>query len=429
MADDLSFELPELAAELMAARTVEALEAALGKVAGLTPRIREPQNFGHRLFTRGLDAGLERVARALQLAAVPPPKSNAKVAIVASQFYATGGHTRVARDVADALGPDNRPLVILTNMGDGSVRYQGLLNSGLKTPFDEAALLVAQARTLVDRTIELFMMLKATGVSRIVLMCHPFDVVAITACWPFREIVDFLHHADHVPALGAAMAWSTHADLTYACHKTCRAAGLEPIYAGMTSTVTEAPAHARAPGRLRLATCGDQRKYVGEGRFRWADWAVAALSLPGAEMRHIGVMSDDLQQEVHKALADAGVDPARYVFAGMAPSLPAALIEHGTDIYVGSYPFGGGKANLEAMLMGLPMIAPADADLANLLRFSLPLPGWVDVAEPKDFARAVEEALALEPTLASAEHARLRAREVERFGRWVAGERPESPEA
>ncbi|MBS0361098.1 MAG: glycosyltransferase [Proteobacteria bacterium] len=426
IAGDLSFELPELAAELMAARTAEALEAALAKVAQLTPRIREPENYGRRLFTPGLDAGLMRVARALQLTVTPPPKSNAKVAIVASQFYATGGHTRVARDVAAALGPDNRPLLILSNLGDGSVRYQGLLNSGLKTPFDEAAVLIAQAPTLVERIVELFMMLKASGVSRIVLMCHPYDVAAITACWAFRDIVDFVHHADHVPALGASMAWSTHADPTYACHKTCRAAGLDAIYAGMTSTVTEAPPHVREPGRLRLATCGDERKYVGEGRHRWADWAVAALSLPGAEMRHIGIMSEPLQREVHKALADAGIDPARYIFAGMAPSLPAALIEHGTDIYVGSYPFGGGKANLEAMLLGLPMIAPADADLANLLRFDLPLPGWVDVAEPKDFAAAVEQALALEPVLASPDHARLREREITRFARWVAGERPDA---
>ena len=425
--DDLSFELPELAAELAGARTFEAVEAALGKAAKLTPRIRDPENFGRRLFTRGLDAGLDRIARALQLKAEPPPKSNDRVAIVASQFYATGGHTRVARDVAAGLGPNNRPLLILTNMGDGSVQYRGLMSGpGLKTPFDEDAFLVLQARTLIERILELYMMLKAARVSRIVLMCHPFDVVAITACRPFQAITDFLHHADHVPALGASLAWSGHVDLTYPCHRLCREAGVSAVYAGMTSTLTDAPPHARQPGRLRLATCGDQRKYVDPAPHRWADWAVAALALPGAEMRHIGVMSEDFQAQVHKALAEAGVDPARYVFTGMAPSLPAALVEHGPDVYVSSYPADGGKANLEAMLLGLPVVVPFDADAPELMRFTLPLKHYVTVADPADMAEALERALALGETLQSPDAAAARAREIARFTDFVAG-RPLSP--
>ena len=63
-----------------------------------------------------------------------------------------------------------------------------------------------------------------------------------------------------------------------------------------------------------------------------------------------------------------------YVFAGLAPSLPADLMAHGTDLYVSSYPVNGGKANLEAMLLGLPVVVPEDPGLDPLLRFSLPLP-------------------------------------------------------
>ncbi|THD60498.1 hypothetical protein [Phenylobacterium sp.] len=421
--DDLDFRLPVLAQALVEAKTLDALEAALSQVSRLTPRIRDGENFGRRLFTRGLDAGLARVSRALQMQAEPLAKSNDNLVIVASQFYSTGGHTRVAADIVRGLGPDRQPLLVMTNMGDGGLAYRDqIAGARLTTPMGERAQLILGARTYAEKAIELFQVLQAVRPTRIILMCHPFDAPAIVGCWPFRDIVEFAHHADHVPALGASMAWSAHVDLTYSCYGACRGAGVNPVYAGMTSTVTEAPPHIPESGRLRMATCGDQRKYVGEGRFRWADWAVAALRAPGAEMRHIGVMAPDFQQDVHKALAGAGIDPARYVFAGLAPSLPADLLEHGIDLYVSSYPFNGGKANLEAMLLGLPLVAPEDPDLPPLLRFSLPLPGWVHVSDPEAFPAAAAEALALAPSLQSRDQVNRREREIGRFARWVAGE-------
>lgn len=420
--NDLDFELPELAAALMSATTFEALDAALNPISHLTPRIRDPENFGRRLFTRGLDAGLARVARALQMRADPPPKSNDNVVIVASQFYATGGHTRVTRDIIEALGPEAKPLLIMTNMAGGGVSYRELIGRpGLTSSMGERTQLVLGARSVTERAVELFQTLKAVRPTRILLLCHPFDAPAIVGCWPFRDITDFLHHADHVPALGASMAWSGHIDLTYPCHEICRAAGVGAAYAGMTSTVVDAPPHERAPGRLRLATCGDQRKYMGPAPREWAEWAIAAMRLPGAEMRHIGPMSQAFQDELHKALADAGIDPARYVFTGMAPSLPAALIEHGTDVYVSSYPVDGGKANLEAMLAGAPMVVPYDEDAPPLLQFSVPLRHYVLVSDPAKLSEAVDRALALGETLQSPSAQAERAREVARFTDFVAG--------
>lgn len=426
---DLNVDHPALQQELTAARTIEALDAAFVKVERLMLTYREPENFGRKLFTRGLDGLTPYLARALRFEDAPQTKSNANVCIIATQFYATGGHTRVARDFAAGLGPSEKPLLILTNTWAGKVKYRGLLQGGdgskMQSALGERAFLRLSAETLVEKTLELYMMLKAARPTRIVLICHPFDIPAIVAAWPFRDVVEFVHHCDHIPALGASLPWSAHVDVTYTCHCACRASGLDAVYASMTSMVVEAPAHARDPHRLRMATCGDQRKYEDTGRYRWTDYAIAALRHPAAELLHIGPASEDFQNALRQALTAAGLDAARYVFVGVAASLPAALAENQVDVYLSSYPASGGKANLEAMAAGVPVILPVDADLPPLLRFRLPLRHYVEIDNPEEMGDAIANALDLGLTMSSAEALRNRDRELGRFADFVAGRRLE----
>jgi hypothetical protein len=427
---DLNIDHPALQQELTAARTIEALEAAFVKVERLMLAYREPENFGRKLFTRGLDDLIPYLARALRFEGAPQTKSNANVCILATQFHATGGHTRVARDFAAGLGPNEKPLLILTNTWNGEVKYRGLLQTAsvgkMQSVLGERAFLLLSAETLVEKTLELYMMLKATRPTRIVLMCHPFDIVAIVATWPFRDVVEFVHHCDHILALGASLPYSAHVDVTYTCYCACRANGVDAVYAGMTSATVGSPLRTRDTSRLRMSTCGDQHKYGGSARYHWTDYAVAALRQPGVEMLHIGEMSQACQAEVHQALSAAGLDPERYVFAGPKPSLPQALADNDIDIYLSSYPAPGGKANLEAMVAGVPVIMPVDDGVPPLLRFRLPLKHYVEVGAPEDLATAVPKALALGETMRSPDAAHDRDRETGRFDDFVAG-RPLAP--
>jgi hypothetical protein len=419
---DLNALHPTLVEEIKAIRTFEAMETAFAKVEQLTTTLQNPELFGRKLFTPDLDNMIPDLARSLGLIDAPHPKSNANVCILATQFYATGGHTRVVRDIADRLDPDNRPFVVLTNNWGGGSRYRRLLQGGvLGSDLKERAFLVLSAASRAEKAIELYMMLKAARPSRIVLMCHPFDIVAVVGCWPFRDVVEFMHHSDHVPALGASLPWSAHVDLTYTCHLACRGSGLDAVYAGMTSTVVGARPHAVKPSRLRIATCGDQRKYDGAARYRWADYAVAALRQPGAEILHIGGATEAFQADLRQALSAAGVDPERYVFVGPKPNLPETLIEHETDVYLSSYPVTGGKANLEAMIAGIPVILPVDEDVAPLLHFRLPLPHYLQIAAPEDLIVAIPKAIELGKTMGSPPELQRRNTEIDRFNDFVAG--------
>jgi hypothetical protein len=194
----------------------------------------------------------------------------------------------------------------------------------------------------------------------------------------------------------------------------------------MTSSVIAARPKARAPGGLRLATCGHHTKYAGGQHYRWTDYAIAALREPGAELTHIGEVPDDQQVEIRGALAAAGIDPARYVFAGQKPSLPQALIDSGADIYLSSYPASGGKANLEAMLIDLPVIVPMEKDMPPMLRFDLPLPRFLTLDEPDQLAAVIPRALSMGEAFRTPEQLAIRERELGRFADFVAG-RPLAP--
>jgi hypothetical protein len=60
--------------------------------------------------------------------------------------------------------------------------------------------------------------------------------------------------------------------------------------------------------------------------------------------------------KIRQGLAASKLPSDRFVHIPFVPSLWSALIEHAVDVYVGSFPLGGGRATVEAMGVGLPLI-------------------------------------------------------------------------
>jgi hypothetical protein len=252
------------------------------------------------------------------------------------------------------------------------------------------------------------------------MLTHHFDIVAAVALWPFRDVVEFLHHADHVPSIGATLAFSSHVDLTWTCHQACHAAQLAPIYAGMTvrgerEVGVEPRRDAGSP--LRIATCGPLAKYRGAASHRWTDYAVAALAARDASLVHIGPVDDDFRAEIAQTLTAAGIDPARYSYTGAVPDLPAALIAERANLYLSSYPVSGGKANLEAMALGLPTVVPVDEGSPPLLQFDFPAATWTRISSPEALRSALQDRSPRD--LADAESRAVMSEELARFERQV----------
>jgi hypothetical protein len=417
---DYSFHDTALAQRVIATRTVEELEAAMFAVTQEGGRSKDADRYG-KLYWSELDAIVPRVAGKLKLQERPSPKSNERVLILGTAFYGTGGHTRIASDIIAALGPEAGVVVVTTDVYR-QLKYLSLLgnptnNSGL----GEYAVIQLHAPTLVEKTLELYNILSAIRPTRIILMSHPMDIVAAAAVWPFRTVVEYLHHADHVPSLGATLPFSAHLDVTYSCHQVCREHDLNARYIGMAANVSVAPSPAQKGERLRIATCGSVHKYRGHGEFRWTDYASAVLHATDAELVHIGPAPEDFVAEVREDLAAAGLDPARYIFTGFQKSLPQALSDFGADIYLSSYPEDGGKANLEAMACDLPTIVPIDRSAMPLLNFSLPLQRYLVVQSPDEISKAIAQALEMRRGFSSPESAAHLKEELDRFEDFVRG--------
>jgi hypothetical protein len=416
-----TYALPEIERELAQLDDVNKLNAILKRVLTSTGVFRNPDIFAHRIFMPGLDAQVPKIADMLRLDDVDLPKSNDNAVFIVTRLYRTGGHSQIVMDIARRLAPGSFTLILTDVYGE--TRYGLMLKRERgQSVMGERSVMSLQSLTFPERMIELYQILKAIRPSRIFLMGHNMDIVSVVGCWPFRSIVDFIHHADQTPSVGATLPFGAHVDPTYTCHLACREAKLNPIYSGMTAP-RPADRAARPNGKpvLRVATCGSPHKYEGVRGHAWTDYALAVLKRPNTEIIHIGPAPPEFQAGIVSALKAGGVDPARYVFTGWAPSLGQALVEREVDAYLGSFPETGGKANLEAMAAGVPTLVPTGADVAPLGRFGFPLPLFRRVDGPDELEAALDEVPALTERMRAPAAAAALAGELERFEAYVAG--------
>jgi hypothetical protein len=419
------YQNPEIEQALAQAGTLDALNDVLKQVADLVPSFMAPEIRGRAMFSPGLDAAAPKIACQLKLDDIASAKSNENVCIVATGFYPTGGHSRVAADISQLTGAAATS-VILTDIYRQR-RYSQFIDARHDARFRMRSAMVLSAATLVERIVELYMLLAAIRPTRIFLMQNHMDMVAVAAVWPFRDVVEYVHHADHLPTLGATLPFSSHVDLTYTCHLACKEAGVSPVYAGLSASHNAAAvAQPAGDGRLRIATCGALHKYrQPPARRRWIEFVVAGLQGRDAELIHIGPFDEGFAAEMRDGLTAAGIDPSRYRFTGPVPDLREALVAQHADIYVSSFPENGTKADLEAMTAGIATIVPIADDLPPLLHFESPLSCWIRITEPSEMPAAIERALALQPQMSGPEIRGELRREFGRFENWVTTGDPE----
>ena len=378
---------------LLAARSFEAVETVLQRLIGMVPDLLVDGVRGWKLFSPRLDDAISNLPRRLGLADTPLQKGQDNIVVLATRFYSTGGHSQVAADITRLIGKERVTLVFTDIYRQLGYRMRIASVDSSAERFPSRSTIILSAPTLVEKIVELYAVLSALKPSRIFLMGNHMDVVAIAGAWPFRDVVDFVHHADFMPAVGSSLRFSTHADLTYSCHLACREAGREPVYASMTAPRPHSGmvAPPRRADRLTFATCGGLHKYRRAARFRWTQFVVAALSTADADFIHIGPTDQGFADEIQASLREADLDPGRYKFIGVVPDLQAALRAQAVDIYISSYPEPGGRANLEAMMAGLPVVIPVEEESGPLMVDRWPDAQATNVTTPDELTTALRD--------------------------------------
>lgn len=338
------------------------MELFLKRLAETVSRLHDAC-WGRGLFIPELDE-LARKA-SLTIAPTPnPPVNSGTVLHVTTGVYSTGGHTRVIQDIVANL-PEYRHELTVTGM---TADHPDLLL--LKPWFDHFNLNIhiLSSSSLTARSRELSHLLAALRPEIITLFGNNNDVVLnVTVTHRSASRVLFFHHVDHYPCLGASRSEFTHVDLTPGCHDICLN---QPILNASMVGLTVRDAGTVRPTENRSitgATCGSPHKYDGSIGFSYGQLLAALFSVGVGKMFHVGDMSEEQKNETRAEVTANGQDAERIIFLPNVPSLTEKLLEISPDFYLVSHPVGGGKATLEAMSVGLPILHARPAGSLPLL--------------------------------------------------------------
>lgn len=289
------------------------------------------------------------------------PDPSAPIVYLATAIHEFGGHTRVLLDYIRRQ-PERKHVLLLTGLGIGMAlpAVQSLLDKELKgidfswhrnsqIRHDQTLLWVLQnLQTLRPETVFLFN--------------HPYDPIipAATALLGNTKTY-FNHHSDACFTLGATLPVTGHIDQTPMVHHLlCRhRPETNPLYIPMTVADTRQRAASAflAEGPVRTAACGSAAKFTDRSyAYRYADILPQMMAVTGGEHVHIGALPAEVVAQIHAAMDRQSIPRERFRHIAHVENLATALCDLNIDLYVASFPTGGGKAVIEAMATGIPVL-------------------------------------------------------------------------
>jgi len=351
----------------------------------------DPDLMGRALFIPQLDELMHRASLAFVQQPVRPTAGDLIVQL-ATEVYATGGHTRVIEDVVRAF-PQHRHLLILSDVMDNYRSGQltlGLLGGRFKDLGLEVHCL--QGPSLVSKASMLATFIAQSAPHAVFINTHHFDSV-LGAAVSNRSAprVIYLHLCDHNPALGATRSDFIHVDMTPICHQACNATYPFP-HTFLPLSMKDAGVAKRPHGdRLTGVSCGDPHKYMGYCEFTYGQLLGALLSSGVAQIFHIGTMQDAQQMSIRSDLRDMKQDEGAVTFLPDVESLAGTLHQIAPSFFLGSHPKGGGKAMVEALSAGIPILFPRPVSTLPLLNADMAFGESLMIRELKDVPEAIRQ--------------------------------------
>jgi hypothetical protein len=278
--------------------------------------------------------------------------------ILVTQLVDTGGHVEVIKDLI-SLGVLKGPITIFLT-GYLTKTEERILNE-YRVKFNLDVISMHHE----DKN-ELFLNINR-GLSEIspetlVLVSYNHDSFAIAAAYAghFDNII-FLHHGDHHLCLGAASRDFIHVDLHNCGFHICRnMLGLDNKYWPLTISTENLPKNNnnyKIDSGVKTCTSGRGEKFENIGyRYSYFDFIPKIIQATKGQHIHIGYLSETILNKIYASLHECGINQSSFVYIERVSSLAEKLTELQVDLYIGSFPLGGGKASLEAMAAGIPLL-------------------------------------------------------------------------
>lgn len=268
--------------------------------------------------------------------------------IVATEIYATGGHTRVIEDIVKY--GEGRFLLVLTDLfGHYS---SGRLNLvGCNVLCESASAVLLPNIGLAGKVRDLHRLLRDLAPRNVWLLAHHEDVVAYSACNSnLKSRAIYVHHCDANPTLGATIKSYDHVDILAPAFEMCRDSNLIapkflPLFASPPSHTNSLKSYIQTS----TATSGRSNKFRFDGELAYPEIVARVIEATQKPHLHIGYLEPTHIECIETALNERGIEPSLFKYLGTVQSVSQALVDHQVDVYITSAPEGGGKALIEAL--------------------------------------------------------------------------------
>lgn len=269
---------------------------------------------------------------------------------IVTKLQKSGGHTRVIEDFIKAQ-PGQHIILSTELYGRSDSDY-------LKQ--DNIVFEQAPKGNYQQRLTWLQTRLLKIQPKKIYLFNHHQDCVAVAAIQPEMKLKgSFYHHGDHHLCLGVYLSHLEHIDPHPMGYHNCRdILGIENTYIPL-AVADKSERSAELPflqaGIPTTCTAARSNKIEIPYFVSYLELVPKILKATGGRHIHIGRLTPWALFKIRRGLKIHGIPPDRFIYTPWVPSVWQALHNYHVDLYIASFPYGGGLTLIEAMGAGIPV--------------------------------------------------------------------------
>lgn len=379
------------------------LDSALALVQRVVDQVYcEPINTARAFGSKLLDDYCQKIGKInwQRISGNTPPTPSGQddsentVVFIASRLYSAGGHTAVIADII-RLGPKAKSIILITGTV-GKTDLAAIQNRFAGIP--QALFICAPRGNRLGKLNWLQRQLLEIKPATVWLFNHEQDSVAIAAVQPDAGYrLRYYHHGDHHLCLGVYLTYADHIDPHPMGFHNCRESlGIRGNrYLPLVISDQGKPSNENTPTLgtgLITCTATNPKKVEAPYFIRYADVVPELLHVTHGKHVHIGPLNPLTLFRIRNGIRKLGLSKDQFIHVPYVPSVWKALISHGVDLYVASFPIGGGRTLIEAMGAGIPVALHLHTHSRLLSTFDMAFDGTLLWREPSQLYDLLREA-------------------------------------
>lgn len=279
---------------------------------------------------------------------------------IVTNLHNTGGHTAVLEDFLRAIEPG--PATILVTevrvVCDRPMIIDRFQHHRVPIKF------APEGSSNVERLRWIFEQIQTVKPEKIVYLIHPHDLIAVASALPELDSqLYFYHHLCHLFTVGAKIPHAVHIDFHKTAWWNCRQNYgitnnvLLPLCASELESLRLSRVEFMPTGRLKTCSASaDPSKVTAPYAYPFHEIIPEVLQFTGGEHVHWGSLPPNVLDMIRSNLVKRGLSPSVFTSVPWVKSIGQAMLELEADLYVNSFPLGGGRSVIEAMAVGMPIM-------------------------------------------------------------------------